>query len=95
MTSLYYKKLRGQRFSSPEDTVGAFKNHIPEMSENRRGKTNTNIGRTSKHFEYDYAKKCQTFLWNCQIVPGNTRISQICSSLRIDLSDFKIIIDCR
>ena len=34
---------------------------------------NTNDGRTSKHFEYDYANKCQTFLWNCQISPGTSR----------------------
>ena len=40
---------------------------------NRSGKTNANDGRTSKHSEYDYAKECQTFLWKCQISPGNTR----------------------
>ena len=52
------KKMRGQRFSSLEDTVGVFWRCL-----NRSGKTNTNDGRTSKHSEYDYAKKCQTFLW--------------------------------
>ena len=40
---------------------------------NRSGKTNTNDDRTSKHYEYDYAKKCQTLLWKCQISPGYTR----------------------
>ena len=39
----------------------------------RSGKTNINYGRTSKHSEYPYAKKCQTFLRKCQICPGNTR----------------------
>ena len=34
---------------------------------------NTNDGRTSKHSEYRYAKKLQTFQWKCQIASGNTR----------------------
>ena len=38
-----------------------------------RKKTNTNHGRNSKHSEYSYAKKCQTFLWKCQISNSNTR----------------------
>ena len=36
-------------------------------------KTNTHDGRTSKHTEYRYVKKCQTFQWKCQIASGNTR----------------------
>ena len=54
--------MRGQRFSSPEDTVGVFKNHFCRCL-NRSEKTNTNDGRTSKHADYGYAKKCQTFVW--------------------------------
>ena len=44
---------------------------------------NTNNVPTSKHSEYDYAQKCQTFLWKCQILPGNTRnmLGQKCMSL--------------
>ena len=30
-------------------------------------------GRTSKHAEYNYATKCQTFAWKCQISLDNTR----------------------
>ena len=34
----------------------------------------TNIGNFQKlHSEYRYVKKCQTFLWKCQISPGSTR----------------------
>ena len=40
---------------------------------NRSRKANTNDGRTSKHSEQHYAKKCKTSLWKCQIPPGNTR----------------------
>ena len=40
---------------------------------NRSGKTNTNDDRTSKHSEHCYAEQCQTFLWQCQILDGNTR----------------------
>ena len=37
---------------------------------------NTNDGRTSKHSEYDYAKKWQTFQWKCQIAADNTKKCQ-------------------
>ena len=51
---------------------------------NRSGKTNTKNGRTSKHSECRYAKKCQTFPWKCQISSGNTRnmLVNLCSYLR-------------
>ena len=44
------KKMRGQRFSSPEDTVGGSKTMFWRCL-NRSGETNTNDGRTSKHSE--------------------------------------------
>ena len=34
--------------------------------------SNTNDVRTSKHSEYDYARKCQTLLWKCRTSAGNT-----------------------
>ena len=55
--------MHGQRFSSPEDTERSITMLLRCL--NRSGKTNTNDVRTSKHSEYDYAKKCQTFLWKC------------------------------
>ena len=45
------------------------KTNVLEVSQSE-WKTNINDGRTSKHFEYCYAKKCQTFLWKCQISAG-------------------------
>ena len=67
--------MRGQRFSSPEDTVEVFKNYVLEMSQSE-WKPYPNYGRTSKHSEYRYTKKFQTFLWKCQSSPGNTRYMQ-------------------
>ena len=64
--------MPGQRFPSPEDAFEAFRNHAWGYL-SRSGKTNTNDGRTSKHSEYCYAKKCQTFLRKCQVPPGNIR----------------------
>ena len=32
----------------------------------------SNDGRTTKRFEYDYALKCQTLQWKCQIALDNT-----------------------
>ena len=62
---------------------------------------NTNNGRTSKHSEYDYAKKCQTFLCKCQIamaIPEICQARNLSSSLRISYkSDFchqKILQKC-
>ena len=37
----------------------------------RSGKTHRNNGRSSKHSEYRYAQKYQTFLWKCRISLGN------------------------
>ena len=63
--------MRGQRFSSPEDAVEAFKNLVLAFDQSEE--TNTNDDRTSKHSEQRYAKKCQAFLWKCQISAGNTK----------------------
>ena len=46
---LFSVEMRDQRFSSPEDTVGVFRNHVLELSQTE-WKTNTNDGRTSKHY---------------------------------------------
>ena len=47
---------------------------------NRSGKMNTNYGRTSKHSEYGYAKKGQTFQWKSQIVSISSflRVNKYC-----------------
>ena len=57
--------MRGQRLSSQEHIVELLKTMFWRCL-NQCGKTNTNDARTSKHSEYSYDKKCQTFQWKCQ-----------------------------
>ena len=65
-----YQKYASQKLSrNPCNSIfNLLSNQFFQVTEN-----NTNDGRTSKHSEYDYTEKCQTFLWKCQISPGNTR----------------------
>ena len=49
---------------------------------------NTNDGRTSKHSEYDYAKKCQTFLWKWQLSTGSLLFENFLDLAPSDLFTF-------
>ena len=62
----YQEKMSGQRFSSPEDAVEVFKIHVFAVSKSEWKKKH-------ERQKYGYAKKWQTFQWNCQIARPETQ----------------------